>query len=384
MLAHSPPLPLVIDYFHEDRDIIAEEEEIFVALEQRDRIRRVRLNLPFPNLQNLIMAIDEEYPVLEYLIMAHSSEDSSTALMFPDTFQAPHLRHVMLLGFALPIGSRSLTTVVGMVTLSLSMYHPFQPDTLLQWISFMPQLETLLILSDNNCDMERQLLHAPIVTHVTLPNLRFIEFQGGIAYMEAIICQITTPRLQKLVIHLPWQFTLSVPPLLQFIKATESLRFDSAKVVLAGDDEVYVEVYPLEEAETYALSIHVYCRQLDWQVSSVARIINSLSQISSTVEHLTLKHKVNSRLSEEYDMVDCTVWHELLRSFGNVKTLHVDDGLVKELSRGLRLDDGELPLELLLELQELTYSGSGNADAFTSFIEARQNAGRPVTLIRHS
>jgi hypothetical protein len=66
-----------------------------------------------------------------------------------------------------------------------------------------------------------------------------------------------------------------------------------------------------------------------------------------------------------------------------VKTLRIDDGLVRELSRCLRLDDGEHPLELLPELQELTYSGSGNADnAFASFIDARQNAGRPVTLIK--
>ena len=101
------------------------------------------------------------------------------------------------------------------------------------------------------------------------------------------------------------------------------------------------------------------------------------------MERLTIKHKVNSRSSEEYDKVDRTEWRKLLRSFGNVKTLHVD-GLVKELSHFLRLDDGELPLELLPDLQELTYSGSGNADAFTSFIEFRQNAGRPVTLMRYA
>jgi hypothetical protein len=44
---------------------------------------------------------------------------------------------------------------------------------------------------------------------------------------------------------------------------------------------------------------------------------------------------------------------------------------------------GELPLELLPELQELTFTGSGDvSDAFTSFIDARQNAGHPVTLAR--
>jgi hypothetical protein len=63
--------------------------------------------------------------------------------------------------------------------------------------------------------------------------------------------------------------------------------------------------------------------------------------------------------------------------------LNVHHGLVGELSRCLQLDNGEHPLELLPELQELTYPGSGIvSDAFTSFIDARQNAGRSVTLIK--
>jgi hypothetical protein len=100
------------------------------------------------------------------------------------------------------------------------------------------------------------------------------------------------------------------------------------------------------------------------------------------VEHLTLEHELHSRSSEEHNEVDCTEWHKLLRSFSYVKTLRVDDGLVKELSRCLRLDDGELPFEVLPELQELTYPGSSDTShAFTSFIDARQNAGRPVTLV---
>ncbi len=40
--------------------------------------------------------------------------------------------------------------------------------------------------------------------------------------------------------------------------------------------------------------------------------------------------------------------------------LRIDLELVKELSLRFRLDDGEHPLELLPELQELTISGSGD------------------------
>jgi hypothetical protein len=115
----------------------------------------------------------------------------------------------------------------------------------------------------------------------------------------------------------------------------------------------------------------------------VAQIFNALSQVFSAVEHLTLAHKVHSRSSEEHNEVDRAEWRKLLRSFSNVKTLRIEDGLVMELSRCLRLDDGEHPLDLLPELEELTYPvGSKADDPFTSFIDARQNAGRPVTLVK--
>ena len=69
-----------------------------------------------------------------------------------------------------------------------------------------------------------------------------------------------------------------------------------------------------------------------------------------------------------------------------MKTLVVGHGLVEELSCCLRLEDGELPLELLPKLQELTYVGSRDdaSDAYTSFVDAHQNAGSPVTLVRRN
>ena len=100
----------------------------------------------------------------------------------------------------------------------------------------------------------------------------------------------------------------------------------------------------------------------------------------SVVEHLTLRHEEHSKSSEEHNEVDRTEWRKLLRLFRNMKTFYIDNRLVEQLSRCLRSDDRELPLELLPELHELTYSGNGKSgDAFTSFINARQNAGRHVT-----
>ena len=392
MLTHSPPLPLVIDYqLDEDDDISAEDEEhAILALKQYDRVRRVRFMLPDTSLQKLIVAMDGEYPILEYLIIWHLGEKSST-LMLPETLQAPHLRHLVLFGFSLPIGSRSLTTAVGLVTFVLIMGHPstyFHPNTLLQWLSFMPQLENLAVgfsLAVPSRDVEKQFTHTPtIMTAVTLPNLRSFGFRGVGTCLEAFLHRITTPRLEKLRIYILNQLTFSVPRLLQFVSTTDNLRFKIAKFTFA-DTELDLKVYPHEEAKAYALSIFVNSRHLDWQVSSAAQISNSLGPTFSAVENLTLGHSVHNRSSEEHNETDPTDWRKLLISFRNVKTLRIAEGLVKELSRCLELDDGELPSELLPELQELTYVGSGSTgDKFTSFIDARQDAGRSITLIRRS
>ncbi|KAF8462873.1 hypothetical protein DFH94DRAFT_482153 [Russula ochroleuca] len=390
MLAYSPPLPLVIDYFDGDRDMTEDEEGAILALKQRDRIRRVRLDIPVTSLQKIIMAMDEEYPILEYLIAMPPKEDTSTILILPETLQAPHLCYLTLIGFALPTRSRLLTTAVGLVSLCLFMNDPstyFHPNTLLHWLSFMPQLETLAVFfftAVPNHEIERQLTHTPIITPVTLPNLHLFRFGGVSAYLEALIHRITTPRLKKLKIEFFNRLTFSVPRLLQFVITIENLRFDSAKFGFY-DERVYLRVYPRGEIGIYALTVNVDCWHLDWQVSSMAQISSSLSQMFSAVEHLALEHEVHTMSSEEHDEVDRTEWRKLLRSFRNVKTFQIDNGLVEQLSHCLELEDGELPLELLPELQELTYSGSGNTgDAFTSFINARQNAGRPVTLFLES
>ena len=391
MLAHSPPLPLVIEYLEKDNnaDITAKNEEaIILALEQRDRVRRIRLQISLLKLQKFIMAMEGEYPILEYLILADPLKDTSTVLILPETLETPHLRHFAT-SCSIQIRPPLFAAAASLVTLYLALYHPstyIQPTVLLQCLSSIPQLEILAIgfqFAVPNRDVERQLMHRPIMTHVTLSNLHFFVFRAVSAYSEAVLSRITAPRLENFQIFYHKQLTYSVPQLPQFMGRTENFRFDRADFKFSRD-QVNVKVYPRKtDMPMNVFFITVDCWHLDWQVSSVAQIFNALSQIFSAVEHLTLVHKVHSRSSEEHNEVDRTEWRKLLRLFTNLKTLRIDDGLVKELSRCLRLEDEEDPLELLPELQELTYSGSGNAnDAFTSFIDTRRNVNRPVTLIK--
>jgi hypothetical protein len=389
MLAYSPPLPLTVDYRSSDAMTAEDEEGILLALEQRHRVRHLRLDIPVQDLQKLVTAIDEEFPILEYLIV-YPFPKNDTPLMLPETLQAPHLRHLMLGSFACPIRSRLHPTAPGLVTLCLYMDHQpayFRPNILLQWISFMPQLEILFIVFSfpvPNRDVERQLIQAPITTHITLPNLRYFGFRGVSAYLEAVLCRITTPHLKRLQIQLFNQLTFSIPRLSQFMNTTENLRFENAGIMFK-DKEIYVGMCS-REAKIYDFIVKVDLRcHHDWQVSSVVQLSNALSPAFSAVERLTLRHKVHGQSSEEHSEVDRIQWRNILRSFSNVKKLRVEDGLVEEISRCLQPEDGELPLELLPELQKLTYFGSRDTgDAFSSFADARRNAGRPVMLLLRS
>jgi hypothetical protein len=185
MLAHSPPIPLIIDHFDEYQDLTAEDEEgIILAFQHRDRVRRVRLMKPIPILERLITALDGEFPILEFLNMLDKRyhepvTEHISNLSFPEAFRAPHLRRLLLTNCVIPIGS-PLLTMENLVTLSLddipsSAY--FHPNALLQRLSLMSRLETLGILFNfynSSFEVERQMLCTPIMTRVTLPNLRWL------------------------------------------------------------------------------------------------------------------------------------------------------------------------------------------------------------------
>ena len=385
-LPHLSHLPLTIDHLDEKRHVTAESREgILLALQHRGRVRRIRLRMSVPDLQKLVMAIDDEFPLLEHLyIMANVRDD--TSLTLPGTFQAPHLRHLILESFALPIGSPVLTTAVGLVTLSLNnipLSSYFHPNDLIHSVSLMPQLETLGVHFSRPpaLDIERLPLHMPIVTHVTLPNLRWFGFMGISAYLEAILPRITTPLLEKLQIAFFRQLTPPVLHLSQFMSSTESLRFNSINLTFFRE-YITLRVYPSDGADmfAYALWLKVHSDQPDRQVASVARILNTLKTPLSTVEYLTLKHDIGFHEdSEAYR----TQWRELLRSLGNLKTLRVPNSLVGELSCCLRPDDTEPPMELLPELKVLVYTATNDhSGAFASFIGARKDAGHPVALVR--
>lgn len=229
----------------------------------------------------------------------------------------------------------------------------------------------------------------PITTRVTLPNLRWFGFKGASAYLESFLSRITTPLLEKLQVDFFNQLAISIPNMQQFIGSTGNLRFTSATLWF---DEMLVGlwIYPREETSCYAFHMGVIGQHHDWHVSSAAQTISTLSPVFSTVANLNLYLDNWKRIlsPEWHNEGDRTQWREVLRPFSNVKTLHVQYGLVRELSRSLQLQEGESPVELLPELKELRYVAGSDItdiadirDTTVPFLNVRRNAGRPFTLV---
>lgn len=82
-------------------------------------VRRTRLRMVFPHLRKLLMAMGEEYPILEYLIVGPLTQEKPI-LKLRNMFRAPHLRRVLLIGgfqVTSPMGFWLLTTAMGLVVL---------------------------------------------------------------------------------------------------------------------------------------------------------------------------------------------------------------------------------------------------------------------------
>ena len=360
-----------------------DEHGVLLALQHRHRVRGIRLHVPLQSLWKFIAAMGKEFPILEFLYIALPKRHHTT-LILPETFQGPLLCHLALKHFAFPIESPMLATAAGLVTLTLKSVRPsthFHFHEFLQRLSLMSQLRKLKVafhspLSDD--DTEEQ----PTVIHVTLPNLRWLGFKGTGACMEKLLPCITAPLLAKLEVIFSDGPPSSVLYLLHAINPTGNLRFSKANVSF-HEEHVDVKAYRNKKAETYTLGIQVTCDELNRQIASAAQIFNTLRELFSSTERLVLQCPRSIEWWRWFIHANRTQWRDFFRSFNTMKTLRVPGPLVRELSDALQVHDEESPTELLPELNELFYCSSDDPDdEFVSFIDARQNVGRPVSLFR--
>ncbi|KAI9507408.1 hypothetical protein F5148DRAFT_118044 [Russula earlei] len=264
-----------------------------LQLQHRDRARGIRLEMSARNLQRLVVAMDDEFLTLEYLVLRGSDRAEHQLDVFPDAFFGHRTHSTSCIDFTAPIPS-PLVATCHRPRHTIASRNPssayFHPNDLLQRLSLMPQIETLIITfhSPFPAVTSEATLRMPPRSHVTLPNLPWLVLKDANAYVEKVVSQITTPALEQLEIMFFSQLSHSVPQLLDFMSTTETLRFTCA-VFEFHEQAVIVRIYLRTGVRMYALCMQFGCRHLDWQVAYAAQIFNELRAGFSTMEHLALK-----------------------------------------------------------------------------------------------
>jgi len=391
MLAHSPPFPLIIDHnFGPGMNVAEVEERILLALKHHGRVRRIRLH--DTSSESLIGAIDEEFPLLEYLCIqppAMTALRPNSTLSLPSMLRAPHLRHLVLFNFTFQIGSPLLA---GLVTLSLELVKPsanFGPNELLQQFSLMPHLQTFMITFHPSSSVPGKSWRIPLSTQCTLPNIRWFGFEGRSAYMRAVLPRITMPLLKVTeIITMPvtldlFDLTTSILFTLRSMYKTENPRPCGAKITFY-DVDIAVAMYPHQLTGMPTVRFDASCLNLDRILNFTAQIFGEIRTVLAEVEMLTLEGKASSTTLHKRFVIP-TGWRELLGQFDQVRTLHVSGGdLIERVSGSLLPHDGESAIELLPKLRVLSCpEGSHVGESCRSFLAARRNAGFPVTISHH-
>ncbi|KAH8978124.1 hypothetical protein EDB86DRAFT_981500 [Lactarius hatsudake] len=390
-LDHLPPVPLSVNYQYEAATPSGKDElGIHHALRLRDRVRCIVLHFPPSAMHKSLMLMDGPFPILERLSLSFPA-DNMTGLILPNTFLAPNLRDLTLIGVGLPKGLPSLSSTAFLVTLSLTNIRAsgyFLPSQLVARLQSLPQLERLSIgfsIPIPRPAAERELL-GKRRTSLTLPKLKNLTFQGVSAYLERFISQIKAPLLERLDITLFGQIAFALPHLSHFTNMTKRLELPKAEVCF-WRDEVSITL-DHHVARRYGRNGHfilrVMCKNLDWQIDCAAQVCSALMPVLSGAEKLTLDfHKETMPAKWQNGEIDGTTWHELLRSFIGVKELHVCGALSEELSRALEVGEIGSDPGLLPNLQDLVsqFTGVRANNVFGSFVHTRQVADRPVRSV---
>jgi len=158
-----------------------------------------------------------------------------------------------------------------------------------------------------------------------------------------------------------------------------------------GFHEHYTNVDFSSGTETSLLSLRIRCRKLEWQLSSLSQVCNSVLLVLSALgmEYLNLGPNFSRAypLPIKLDDMDNTQWLEILHPFANVKDLHLSEEVSTWIAPALQELAGEQVTEILPTLQNIfldsVYSEHEPVPkAIWEFVAARQLSGYPVAIHR--
>ncbi|KAI9507137.1 hypothetical protein F5148DRAFT_152312 [Russula earlei] len=362
---------------------------IAVALESEHHHRICVIDLsviPASHWERMAAAMQKPFPELT-LVRVWLEENTVTPL--PDSFlggSAPLLlRHLSLRNCPFPGMPKLLLSANHLVHLFLRNipYSGYiSPQALVTALSVMSRIETLYVeFRSPRSRPDPESRPPPPPTRSVLSALTDLEFQGAHEYLEDLLAQIEAPLLNKLEITFFMVPNFVVPQLRQFISLAESFKTCDKAFVETSYCAIRIAIFRERDRPSPKLSLNIRCRELDWQLSSLAQVCSSSFPLLSTLVQLDILHVLlPDAPSHRRNGMERTQWLELLHPFTAVKHLRLSDQVAPRVCQALEELSEERRTEVLPALQNIFLSDLSVPKFIERFVAARQLAGHPVAV----
>lgn len=391
-----PAFPIIVDYYpywdsNSGQSLTPDNDDnVIAALEHPDRVRCVEIAATSSLLGKVATVMQESFPALTLLRLSSNDRDVPA---LPSTFlggSARHLQEICLDGIPFLTLPTLLLSTSGLIVLKLDnipVTGYISPEAMITSLPTLTQLRTLSIGFRSPTSRSDQMITRPSPqTRVVLPALAFFDFRGVSEYLEELVAQIDTPRLDFLRITYFNRFALDVPQLSQFIGRTESLELEQSKHAElyfgATNANIRLDCEQVGRRQS-RLSLQFSCQGLDRQVSLLAQVLGQSPAMLSNVGHLSI-HAQCLQLGwdddEGDDMVDIG-YLELLRPFTAVETLRLHGHSAGPVALALEVDAQEMVNAEVLPALHLLWLQDQPVASLENFADVRWHSGCPVAIV---
>ncbi|KAH8984737.1 hypothetical protein EDB92DRAFT_1950567 [Lactarius akahatsu] len=380
-----PALPIIVQYGgvpNLDAPAPGDDDNIIAALKQSGRVSSIRLTVT-SSLVGKLSAISEPFSELEELVLLSRN---NMQLTLPGTFgRGPRLRTLHSTKIAFPSLPQLLSHSYDLVDIQLHEIPSagyFSPESFANALSGMTNLRTLS-LHFLSLPPRRNFLSLPPLSgeRIVLPALTFLKYRGSSKYLDSLVARIDAPGLGDINITLFSQPTMDASQLGRFIERTGIQTPLSQAEVQTSGDAISISFTSSGTSSGTPLRLQISCKQLDWQLSSMAQVCDQFSPFLFRVNNVRIN---STQSSSEQDDVDGGQWLGLIRAFGGATDFPVDGELTTAILCALGLVEEShttvLPSLHHLHIENPRAMSEPSWDGLLSFITLRSRSGHPIQV----
>ena len=282
---------------------------------------------------------------------------------------------------ALPQLLSSSTDLVDLQLHEIPMAGYFSPQTFASVLSGASRLRSLSLHFLSFPPRRNYIgLPSPDGHRIALPALTCLKYRGTSKYLDDFVARIDAPRLGNIDITFFSQPTIDASQLGQFIHRIP-MSFSEA-YIRASMHAISISLK--NSGASTRLQLQIPCKQLDWQLSSMAQVCDQLSLFAFGVQHLVFN---TNDWSSEQDDVHGEERLQLVGPFGSTRNIAIAGELTTRILSALQLTDEGYTTDtnVLLSLRNLRVQNTGPFDkpfwdAAHSLNISQRLSSRPIKL----